>query len=87
LKCANMLSRVAGALLEIAGKFGLDNNKFLNVNLTRKEIAEISGTTTESVIRILNQLKREKNIDLIEGKIKILDSKKLQRNHMRQYPN
>ncbi len=80
LKCTNMLSRVAGALLEITNKFGLDSNKCLNVVLTRKEISEISGTTTESVIRILNQLKKEKIIDFIDNRIKILDNRKLLKN-------
>lgn len=79
LKCKNMLSRVSGALLEIANKFGLDNNKFLNLTLSRKEIGDISGTTTESVIRILNQLKKEGIIDLVGRKIKIKDHLKLQR--------
>ncbi len=79
LKCTNMLGRITSTLLEINKKFGTDENKNLNVNLTRKEIGEISGTTTESAIRILNQLKKEKVITLNGSRIRILDINKLQR--------
>ena len=79
VKCKSMLSRVSNALLEMNKKFGTDENKCIRVNLTRKEIAEISGTTSESVIRILNQLKKEKAISLHDGRIKIIDSNKLQK--------
>ena len=79
VKCKSMLSRVSNTLFEMNKKFGTDENKCLKVNLTRKEIAEISGTTSESVIRILNQLKKEKAISLHEGRIKIIDLNKLQK--------
>ena len=78
LKCKNMRSRVANALFEVNKKFGLDENNCLNICLTRKEIAELSGTTTESVIRILNDLKKEKIVDFVNNRIKLLDINKLQ---------
>jgi len=82
LKWGNMLSRVAGTLIEIAAKFGVNSDNYLNLILTRKEIAEISGTTTESVIRILNQLKKEGTIGIKKNQIKILDNYKLQKDQL-----
>jgi CRP/FNR family transcriptional regulator len=48
-----------------------------NLNLTRKELAELTGLTPESVIRILSKFKND-NLIQIDGKmIKILDMEKL----------
>lgn len=79
LKCKNTLSRIATALLALGEKFGFDENKCLNVTLTRKDISEISGTTTESAIRILNDLKREKVLVFYNNRIRIQDTNKLLR--------
>lgn len=47
------------------------------LNLTRKELAELTGLTPESVIRILSKFKNDQLI-LMEGKmIKIMDMEKL----------
>jgi CRP/FNR family transcriptional regulator len=48
-----------------------------NLNLTRKELAELTSLTPESVIRILSKFKND-NLIQIDGKmIKILDMEKL----------
>ncbi|MGZ4042150.1 MAG: helix-turn-helix domain-containing protein, partial [Bacteroidia bacterium] len=60
-------------------KYGLDENKCLNITLTRKEISELAGTTTESAIRILNDLKKEKAIVFYNNRIRIQDMNKLLR--------
>lgn len=77
LKCRNTMNRIACALMEISKKFGLDDGKCINVKLTRKDISELSGTTTESAIRILNEFRKEKVITLVNGRIKILDNDRL----------
>ncbi len=69
--------RVAGALLILHDIFGLDENNYINVSLTRLEIANIVGTASESLIRQLSVLKKEKVIDLKGKKIKLLDIDKL----------
>ena len=79
LKCKNTLSRIVCALLHINEKYGLDENKCLNITLTRKEISELAGTTTESAIRILNDLKKEKVIVFYNNRIRIQDMNKLLR--------
>ncbi|MBS1635347.1 MAG: Crp/Fnr family transcriptional regulator [Bacteroidetes bacterium] len=82
LKCKNMLSRVARSLVTVSEKYGFDNAHCLNVTLTRKDIAELSGTTTASAIRILNDLKKEKVIGFHNKRIRIQDVNKLMRyNH------
>jgi len=51
--------KVIDAILYINRKFG-QTNSFLNVKLSRKEIADFAGTTEEQVIRVISSLKKEK---------------------------
>lgn len=44
--------RLAEVLLYLFNDFGLDDQDFLNISLTREELANIVGTATESVIRL-----------------------------------
>lgn len=64
--------RLAEALYNIHQDFGVDENNCLNISLTREDIANIVGTATESVIRLMSDLKKEKIIELIGRKIKII---------------
>ena len=77
LKCRNTLNRIISALLYIHDKFGTDENECLNVTLTRKDFSEIAGTTTESAIRVLNDLKKERTISFYNNRIRISDATKL----------
>ncbi len=77
LKCMNTEGRIACALTTIEKKFGVDKAGCLDVNLTRKDISEISGTTTESAIRILNSFKKDQSIAFQNNRIKIIDKNKL----------
>jgi len=69
--------RLAEILLHLADKFGLNENDFLNIVLTREELANIVGTATESVIRLLSDFKHSGLIGLQGRKIKILDKEGL----------
>lgn len=72
--------RVARSLMEMIETFGFTNDKkTIDVTMTRSEIADMSGTTTESAIRSLLQLKKEKVIDLIGKNIKILNLMQLEK--------
>lgn len=65
--------RVAECLLLLKSKFGYEkDNQTLNVQLTREEIANMVGTATESLIRILSDFKKEGYIELEGKKIKLL---------------
>lgn len=71
--------RLAEILLLLVHDFGLDGQNFLRISLTREELANIIGTATESVIRLLSEFKTDKLVDLNGRKIKILDIKGLEK--------
>lgn len=69
--------RLADILVYIYNSFGVDDNGYLNVVLSREDYANVVGTATESAIRILSQFKK-KGLISTEGKqIKIEQLKKL----------
>ena len=59
-------------MLDILESAGNDDEGFLNLQLSREEIASMVGTATESCIRLLAELKKTGIIDLKAKKIKIL---------------
>lgn len=59
--------RVAGALLEIAGFFGLNKDKYIDVTITRQDIASYAGTTYETVFKFFTEWTAAKIIST-EGK-------------------
>ncbi len=65
--------RLAEVLLILKNDFYLDNDQFLQITLTREELANIVGTATESVIRLLSEFKSDKLIELHGRRIKFLD--------------
>jgi len=71
--------RLAEVLLNLIHTFNLDHDNILQISLTREELANIVGTATESVIRLLSEFKHDKLIDLNGRKIKILDIKQLEK--------
>lgn len=71
--------RLAEVLIQLIEKFDLDREQCINIKLTREEIANIVGTATESVIRLLSDMKHEGQIDLIGKRIKIIDLEKLKK--------
>ena len=48
--------RIAGALLDIFQTFGIDENQFLALKLTRQDIAAYAGTTYETVFKFFAEL-------------------------------
>ena len=71
--------RLAEVLLFLVNDFGLDNDQFLNISLTREELANIVGTATESVIRLLSEFKSDSLVELNGRKIKILNTRGLEK--------
>ena len=65
--------RLAEILIHLKNDFGLDEHKILQISLTREELANIVGTATESVIRLLSEFKQDRLIELNGRKIRILD--------------
>jgi len=65
--------RLAEILLLLKDNFDLDENQVLQIALTREELANMVGTATESVIRLLSEFKSDGYIELHGRKIKILN--------------
>ena len=69
----------AEILLLLVNDFGLDDQNYLQIALTREELANIVGTATESVIRLLSEFKNDDLLELQGRKIKILNTKGLEK--------
>lgn len=63
--------RVASVLLMLSSKLGSE------IPFTRQDIADMSGTTTETAIRVMSRLKDRGIIRSVRGKTVILDETKL----------
>jgi len=55
----NVKERLAEILLILNTTFGVDEEGYIDINLTREEIANMVGTATESVIRLISELRKE----------------------------
>ena len=66
-------------LIMLMDTFSLDDTSTLQISLTREELANIVGTATESVIRLLSEFKGDKLIELNGRKIKIMNVKALKK--------
>jgi CRP/FNR family transcriptional regulator, polysaccharide utilization system transcription regulator len=71
--------RLAEILLQLLNDFGLDDQNYLQISLTREELANIVGTATESVIRLLSEFKSDMLVELNGRRIKILNKKGLEK--------
>lgn len=71
--------RVAMALLEIRDKFGMDKDGLLGFRMTRKDMAAMTGSTYETVIRMLNELVSEGLIEVRGKDVKLINLPKLER--------
>jgi CRP/FNR family transcriptional regulator, polysaccharide utilization system transcription regulator len=71
--------RLAEVLIHLKNNFELDDDQFLKITLTREELANIVGTATESVIRLLSEFKSDRLIELHGRRIKLLDIKGLKK--------
>jgi CRP-like cAMP-binding protein len=71
--------RLAEVLIHLVNDFDLDDQKYLKISLTREELANIVGTATESVIRLLSEFRSDKLVELNGRKIKVLNIKGLEK--------
>ena len=69
--------KVADALLAVNKK--KDPKEENSFTITRENLAAVAGTATESLIRTLTDFKEEKLIDIHDGRIVLLDLKRLER--------
>jgi CRP-like cAMP-binding protein len=73
----NVKGRIANALIYLQNKFGKDSAGYINLSISRQDLASYTGTTYESLFRIMNELMEEKAIVTDGKKTKVLDEKKL----------
>ncbi|MBC7915942.1 MAG: winged helix-turn-helix domain-containing protein, partial [Pyrinomonadaceae bacterium] len=59
-------------------KFGLNENGFIDIELTRQDLASYTGATYETVFRIINDLVHDNMIKLSGKSIKIVDGVRLE---------
>jgi len=71
--------RLADLLLFLKETFGLDDDGYLNIILTREEFSSVIGTATESAIRLLSGFKKDGLIDLDGKKVKVINEPELLR--------
>ena len=65
--------RLAEVLLLLRSTFGENADGELDVSLTREELANMVGTATESVIRLMSEFKSDGHIESKGRKIKVID--------------
>lgn len=71
--------RLAEILLLLYHDFDVDEQNFLKISLTREELANLIGTATESVIRLLSEFKSDKLVELNGRRIKLLNIRGLEK--------
>lgn len=68
--------RLALTLIMLKDTYGIEHETTgeIQINLTREDLANIVGTATESLIRLLNDFKKENLIETQGRKIKVLNA-------------
>jgi len=69
--------RVAQALFTLKEQFGLTEEGFINIELSRQDLASFTGATYETVFRTINELSQEKIISTSGKSISIINPEKL----------
>jgi len=72
--------RLALILLDLAKSYGIKNSEgvVLGIALKREEIAEMTGMTLETAVRLLSQFKKDRIIKVKGKQITLLNQQKLQ---------
>ncbi|WP_127127608.1 response regulator [Pseudoflavitalea rhizosphaerae] len=73
----SLRKKVADALVTLQKKYKSSGEETFTIDISRENLASIAGTATESLIRTLSDFKSEKLIDIKEGRITVLNEKKL----------
>lgn len=69
--------RVSQALLTLQAKFGITDEGFIDLSLSRQDLASFVGATYETVFRNINELIEETIIETSGKNIKIINEEKL----------
>lgn len=69
--------RIAYALISLKSKFGITSDGYINILLSRQDLASYAGTTYETVFRVLNDFIQEGYIRVTNKDICIIDDDRL----------
>ncbi|MGZ3755421.1 MAG: Crp/Fnr family transcriptional regulator [Mucilaginibacter sp.] len=69
--------RVAQALILLEKQFGLTADQFINIRLSRQDLASFTGATYETVFRVITELVNENILTLKDKNIKVADKVRL----------
>jgi len=69
--------RVAEALIALKNQFGITKEGFINIELSRQDLASYAGATYETVFRMINELVNDKLISLSGKRIHIINEETL----------
>ena len=72
-------ARLAEVLLFLADEFGLEDDGTLRLNISREDLSNFVGTATETLIRLVSELKTGKIVDAKGRKITLLNIPELKR--------
>ena len=75
----DVFSRTASQLLKLAEDHGSksDMGLIINISLSRQELAEMAGTTRETISRVLSKFRKEKSITEQDDRIVLLNVERL----------
>lgn len=74
----SLRKKVADAILMIHSKYRRNGEERVPIEISRESLASIAGTATESLIRTLGDFKNEGLITIQDGRIFIINQKKLE---------
>ena len=69
--------RLAYCILQLENTMGVDDYQYINIALSKTDIASYIGSTYESIYRMMLELENEKIIETSNKRIKIIDRNKL----------
>ena len=73
----NTKGRIGQSLVTLQDKFGADTDGYINIEISRQDLASYTGTTYETLFKIMNELADEKVIHIDSKRTKLLDQLKL----------
>lgn len=65
--------RIAQSLQTLQDKFGTDAEGYINIEISRQDLASYTGTTYETLFKIMNELAEEKIIHMNNKRTKLLN--------------
>lgn len=71
--------RIGQALINLGKQFGFTAAGFIDIELSRQDLASYIGATYETLFRVINELTEDGTIEILGKQFKILDPEKLLR--------